>query len=130
MKSRKLKTGRAWGRKAYDPPEVQIPTTTSEWELFSSMKGCGKSAQAMTKALNAAITDLERNVRLRDSYEQMRDKYVAAFKKHIQPAAYAHSKCGATDSEPWGKAAAKLARVATKLADRPEDDRNRLAWEI
>jgi hypothetical protein len=129
MRFRKLHTSRAWGFSTHGDVKVELPTTLREWELFSSRKGCGKSAQAMTKALNAAITDLERNIRARDSYEEMRDKYVAAFKKHVQPTAYAHSYCGASDTEPWGKAAGKLARAAVILADR-EDDRDRLVWEV
>lgn len=130
MRDRKLKVRQAWGHSAYgDPPVVKMPTTVREWELYSTLKGCGVAARALTRGLSAAIADLERTVRTTDSYENMRRKYVAAFKKHFEPAAFAHGRCGASDTEPYGKGAGKLATAAAILAGR-DYDRDRLAWEI
>lgn len=130
MRDRKLKVRRAWGHGAYGvSPVVKMPTTVREWELFSTMKGCSVAARALTRGLSAAIADLERTMRPTDSYEDTRRKYVAAFKKHFQPAAYAHARCGASDTEPYGKGAGRLATAAAILAGR-EDDRDRLAWEV
>jgi hypothetical protein len=129
MRIRKLRTGRAWGSPAYTPPEVKIPTTVGEWELYSSMKGCGPAARALASGLNKAIVQLERTVRVNRSYEEMRTKALAAYKAHIEPVLRVHANCGAYDTEPRGIAAGKLATAATKLAGR-DDEQQRLAWEF
>lgn len=129
MRTRKLNTRHAWGRPAtYTKVEIQIPTSVREWELFSSVPNCGVAAQAMAKGLNAAIGEVERTVKLNDGYDIVYRKALAAYKKHIDPVENANGRCGATDSEPHGKAVGKLAHAAGILAGL--DDWQRLAWDL
>lgn len=86
---------------------ITIPTTARDWELFTTKKGVGVAARAMTSALKKALKGMPtmlKKMNKEHGAEGLVKVYARALgavkKKYIDPVAFKYSAMGASDSEP------------------------------
>jgi hypothetical protein len=82
---------------------VEIPTSASGLELFSSMKGSGKAAQEIIQQLKRDITRLQREgkkLSLADGIPALAKLIGTIYREGVEKVQVKYSAFGASDTEP------------------------------
>ena len=79
---------------------MKFPTTASEWQLYSGMKGSANAARALTAALRKAAIQARVRCAACTRVEGVRTVLSELYDKGIEPVMLKHSKVGAYDTEP------------------------------
>jgi hypothetical protein len=87
--------------------ESDIPSTSDEWELFTSTMSCGHAARALTAAMKRALKRFERVA----PKEGPTKAFSAAYSEWLETA-YKYSDVGASDTEPRWVAQDAIQRFA------------------
>lgn len=105
--------------------QVKLPRPSkSAWQLYD-LPGAGRAAQALSRALKAAVTEMGKGLRkLKRSGNKraINDVIWKAFNKHMDPEMSRQADFGASDSEPRYVAQQAMSDAARSILDDPDID--------
>ncbi len=78
--------------------EVRIPSTGSDWELYTSSMACGRAARALTSALKKAVAVVDKAAK--DGFRPTENGYYELYEKYGVPVCSKYASFGAYDTEP------------------------------
>jgi len=90
---------------------VNLPSTGDDWQLYTSTKGCGRAAAALTAAVVRVAKEIDKKAS--EGYRPTEKGAAHLYATVIEPVMAKHSNFGACDTEPRGVAYDALDRIVS-----------------